>query len=112
MSNCHAVKTPLPHGIALSHSMAPSTQGDKDFMSNVPYLSAVGSLQYLATMTRPDIAHSVAYLARFNSNPGPEHWKALKHLLRYIKGTLEHKLTYSGEKVTDEAFITYRGVQK
>jgi hypothetical protein len=35
-------------------------------------------------MTRPDIAHSVAYLARFNANPGPEHWKALKHLFRYV----------------------------
>jgi hypothetical protein len=49
-------------------------------MSQVPYLSAVGSLQYLVMMTRPDIAHSVAYLTRFNSHPGPEHWKVLKHL--------------------------------
>ena len=49
-------------------------------MSKVPYLSAVGSLQYLAMMTCPDIAHSVAYLARFNANPGPAHWNALKHL--------------------------------
>ena len=76
-------------------------------MAKVPYLSAVGSLQYLAMMTRPDIAHSVAYLARFNSNPGPKHWEALKHLLCYVKGTLEHKLTYSGDKAGDEPFVTY-----
>ena len=63
--------------------MAPDSQEDKDFMSKVPYLSGVGSLQYLAMMTRPDIAHSVAYLARFNANPGPAHWNALKHLFRY-----------------------------
>jgi hypothetical protein len=56
-----------------------STQEEKDLMSKVPYLSAVGSLQYLAIITCPDIAHSVAYLAQFNSNPGPEHWKALRH---------------------------------
>ncbi len=48
-------------------------------------------------MTRSDIAQVVAYLARFNSNPGPKHWAAVKHLLRYLKGTLEHKLHYSGE---------------
>ena len=36
-------------------------------------------------MTHPDIAHSVAYLARFNANPSLEHWKALKHLFRYVK---------------------------
>jgi hypothetical protein len=72
MSDCKPVQTPLPPKLILSHSMSPSTQEEKDLMSEVPYLSAVGSLQYLAIMTRPDIAHSVAYLACFNSNPGPE----------------------------------------
>jgi len=76
-------------------------------MNDIPYLSAVGSLQYLAMMTRPDIAHSVAYLARFNSNPGLEHWKALKHLFRYVKGTADHKLTYQGQLGSNELFITY-----
>ena len=70
MSDCKPVQTPLPPKLPLSHSMAPQSQEDKDFMSKVPYLSAVGSLQYLAMMTRPDIAHSVAYLAHFNANPG------------------------------------------
>ena len=32
-------------------------------MSKVPYLSTVGSLQYLAMITHPDIAHSIALLA-------------------------------------------------
>jgi hypothetical protein len=48
-------------------------------MQNIPYLSAVGSLMYLAVTTRPDIAYSVGVLAHFNSNPGPSHWKAVKH---------------------------------
>ena len=86
--------------------MAPQSLEDKDFMSKVPYLSAVGSLQYLA-MTRPDIAHSVAYLARFNANPGPAHWNALKHLFQYIKGTSDHKLTYRCDLARSEPFITY-----
>jgi len=58
-------------------------------------------------MTRPDIAHSVAYLARFNANPGPAHWNALKHLFRYLKGTSDHKLTYHGDLAGSEPFITY-----
>ena len=62
--------------------MAPSTPEETHFMTTVPYLSVIGSLQYLATMTRPDIAHSVAYLARYNAHPGPQHWHAVKHLLR------------------------------
>jgi len=58
-------------------------------------------------MTRPDISHSVAYFACFNSNPGPEHWKALKHLFHYVKGTADHKLTYQGNLASNELFLTY-----
>jgi len=106
-SDCNPVQTPLPPKLALSHSMAAHSPEEKDFMSKVPYLSAVGSLQYLAMMTCPDIAHSVAYLARFNGNIGPEHWNALKHLFRYVKNTSDHKLIYCGELAGSEPFITY-----
>ena len=57
-------------------------------------------------MTRSDIAQAVAYLARFNSNPGLKHWAAIKHLLRYLKGTLDHKLYYSGH-LDLNMFTTY-----
>jgi hypothetical protein len=65
-------------------------------MHSVPYLSALGSVQYLAGMTHPDIQYTVNFLACFNSNPGPQHWAAVKHLFRYLKGTMDYKLTYSG----------------
>jgi len=42
-------------------------------MSKVPYLSAVGSLQYLAMITHPDIAHSVAYSEPFITYPDASH---------------------------------------
>ena len=71
------------------------------------YPTSVQLVQYLAIITRPDIAHSVGYLARFNSNPGPEHWKALKHLFCYVKGTADHKLTYQGDLASNELFLTY-----
>ncbi|KAJ3551450.1 hypothetical protein NP233_g13080 [Leucocoprinus birnbaumii] len=56
----------------------------------------MGSLQYLATITRPDIAYVVSYLGRFNYNPHPEHWTPVKHLLQYLKGTRNYKLVYKG----------------
>jgi len=86
--------------------MGPKNTAEVDLMRNVPYLSAVGSLQYLATMTCPDIAYTVSYLARFNCNPGPKHWAVVKHLFRYFKGTLEYKLQYFGESGS-VAFTTY-----
>ena len=60
-------------------------------MRNIPYIQATGALLYLALCTRPDIAYLVGVLCRFNSNPGPAHWKAVKHLLRYVRGTLDHQ---------------------
>ena len=67
-----------------SRPKSPQTPEEVQFMKSVPYLAAVGALIYLATTTRPDIAYTVGYLARFNSNPGLAHWQAVKHLLRYL----------------------------
>ena len=76
-------------------------------MHTVPYISAVGSLIYLAIATCPDIAYSVGVLARFNTNPGKLHWAAVKHLFRYLRGTLDVKLTYAPDPPTPEQFVTY-----
>jgi hypothetical protein len=81
MAHCHPVQTPMSPNITLSKSMSPQTPAEIAFMRSVPYLSDMGTLQYLATMTWSDIAQVVAYLAHFNANPGPQHWLAVKHLL-------------------------------
>ena len=51
-------------------------------MSNVPYSSAVGSLMYAMLCTRPDICFAVGLVSQYQSNPGREHWKAVKRILR------------------------------
>ena len=80
MTDCIPVLTPMNPGTNLTKDMVPSSTAEVEYMCNVPYLSVIGSLQYLTTMTRSDIAHVVTYLARFNSNPGPKHWEAVKLL--------------------------------
>ena len=57
-------------------------------MQSIDYGGAIGSLQYLSCTTRPDIAYTVGQLAFFTSDSGVAHWNAIKHLFRYIKGTL------------------------
>ncbi|RVW19132.1 Copia protein [Vitis vinifera] len=63
----------------------------------VPYLSAIGALMYLANCTRPDIAFSVNLLARYSSAPTRRHWNGIKHILRYLRGTTDMGLFYSRE---------------
>ena len=62
---------------------------------------------YLVTTTHPDIAYTVGVLARFNSNPGWVHWLAVKHLLHYIKGTLDYSIIHSPDPSQPEIFITF-----
>jgi hypothetical protein len=76
-------------------------------MKDIPYISAVGSVMYLAMMTRPDIAEPASVLARFNSNPGMTHWKAVKHLLRYLAGTLNMELELGPDPDCDELIRAY-----
>lgn len=46
----------------------------------------------MATRTRPDISTAVSMLGKFQSDPSPAHWKALKYLLRYVAGTTDFGL--------------------
>ena len=61
----------------------------------VPYLSAIGALMYLPNCTCPDIAFAVNLLARYSSEPTKRHWKGIKHIFRYLRGTTDMGLFYS-----------------
>jgi histone deacetylase 1/2 len=51
----------------------------------------VGSLHYLSH-TRPDLAFSVGYASRFMERPTMEHQQAVKRIICYVAGTLDHGL--------------------
>jgi hypothetical protein len=57
------------------------------------YRRLVGSLRYL-THTRPDLAFSIGYVRRFMQRPTTEHQQAVKRIIRYVAGTLDHGLYY------------------
>ena len=72
----------------------PKKENEKLLGPEVPYLSAIGALMYLANCTRPDIAFSVNLLPRYSSAPTLRHWNKVKHLLRYLRGTSDIGLFY------------------
>ena len=84
MSNCRPVSTPLDKSVTLSKDDCPDSPDEVAYMSSVPYLSAVGSLMYLAVGTRPDIAYAVGALSRFNSNPGRVHWQQCQRVFQIL----------------------------
>ena len=86
-------------------SFHPKEENEKLLGPEVPYLSAIGALMYLANCTRPDIAFSVNLLARYSSAPTLRHWNGVKHLLRYLRGTSDMGLFYS--KISKPELLGY-----
>ncbi len=68
---------------------------DEELLSSeVPYLSAIGALMYLASYTRPDIAFSINLLAIYSFVPTQSHWNNVKHIFQYLQDTMDIGLYY------------------
>ena len=94
MLGCKPASTPLELGSRLEVTQQPTTEEEKAAMINIPYRSAIGSLMYLSTCTRPDISAAVSELSKFNQNPGLVHWEGVKRVMRYLSGTVSEGLLY------------------
>ena len=94
MSNCAPGDTPVAKGDKFSLHQCPKNELEKKDMERFPYASAVGSLMYAQVCTRPDIAYIVGMLGRYLSNPGMDHWKKAKWVMRYLQRTKAYMLTY------------------
>uniref|UniRef100_A0A3Q7J8D3 Reverse transcriptase Ty1/copia-type domain-containing protein n=1 Tax=Solanum lycopersicum TaxID=4081 RepID=A0A3Q7J8D3_SOLLC len=97
MSSSKPIDTPSAANIHLTAMFAPQSEEEKEYMSRVPYASAVGSLMYAMVCTRPDLAHAVSVVSRFMGQPGREHWQAVKRIFRYLRGTSDVGLIYGGD---------------
>ena len=58
------------------------------------YQRRIGSLMYLMTCTRPDLAFAVSKLSQFCTDPTVRHMNALNRVLRYLRGTTCYGLRY------------------
>ena len=62
----------------------PCEKGEELLGPEIPYLTTIRALMYLANYTCPDIAFSVNLLARYSSAPTQRHWNGIKHILHYL----------------------------
>jgi hypothetical protein len=90
MLECKAMNTPMETNLKLlvdtSSELADATL----------YIQIIGSLMYLMN-TRPDICFSVNTLSQYLVEPRRVHLVAAKHVMRYLKGTLDYGLYYTGD---------------
>ncbi|GJY79922.1 ribonuclease H-like domain, reverse transcriptase, RNA-dependent DNA polymerase [Tanacetum coccineum] len=90
MTDSNDTKIPMDPGTKLVKAE------DGNSVDATYYRSLIGSLRYLLH-TRPDLSYSVGLLSRFMQDPKDHHLKAVKQVIRYIKGTKEHGIIYRKE---------------
>jgi hypothetical protein len=108
MCECNGVETPLPQGLVIK-----SLEKDNDgqfvgLIDHSEYQAVVGQILFASLFTRPDLSYAIGVVSRHSHAPSKAAWKAVKHLLRYIKKTKEEKLTLGRGKDTDlqlEVFV-------
>ena len=91
MENCKPVSTPVEPGKKFSKLIE-----EKDAFDDVRmYQAAIGSLNYAAIATRPDLSVAVGMLSQHMRNPSLEHWTGVKRVFRYIQGTIDYGLKFT-----------------
>ena len=88
------IDTLVENGSSLFLDQCPKTYEEKKRMSTVPYAEAIGNLMYTMLCTRPDICFAIGMVGRYQSNPRPAHWVAVKRIFRYLQGTTDYALCF------------------
>ncbi|KAK6144709.1 hypothetical protein DH2020_021529 [Rehmannia glutinosa] len=103
-SSVNPVSTPYDPTFKLRKNKGASVSQHK-------YSQIIGSLLHLMNHTRLDIAYTVGRLARYTHSPNTSHWDALERLFKYLKGTIDYAINFSGfpdvlEGYSDANWIT------
>ena len=78
---------------------------------NTRYRSVIMKLSYLAQQTRADLMYAVNVLAQYQEKPTDNEWKAMVHILRYLKGTWDFGLYYRTQSNDDKlSLITNKDI--
>lgn len=76
------------------------TAPDPSYSDPSAYRHVVDSLQYV-TITRLELSFAVNRACQHMHHPLTSHWRHVKRILRYLKGTLDHGLTLSASRNCD-----------
>jgi hypothetical protein len=90
MMECKPMNTPMEAKLKLL------VDTSSELIDATLYRRIIGSLMYLMN-TRPDICFGMKTLSQFIVEPRRVHLVAAKHVMRYLKGTIDYGLSYDGD---------------
>lgn len=101
MCECNGVETPLPQDLLIKSHEKDDNSQVVEIADQSKYQRVVGQILFALLFTRPDLSHAIEVISCHSHAPGETAWKAVKHLLRYIKKTKEEKLILGRVKYAD-----------
>ena len=122
MTEAKAKRTPLPPRWTSQAGWIPQTSQERndtvsrarreglphvkdyyDFITN--YRMLLGAVSHLCVWGRNDLKQATYLCARYQATPGIEHWKALRHILRYLRGTINLEMVFGTRRFADDAVL-------
>ena len=91
MMGCKVMATPMASNLKLL------SDASSESVDATMYRQMIGSLMYLMN-TRPNICFAVNTLSQYLKDPRSVHLTAAKHILRYLKGTIDYGLKYDANQ--------------
>lgn len=91
MVNCNATPIPIMVNLKLIEEL------EEDVVDTTLFKQVVGSIRYLCN-SKADIRYGVGLISKFMNEPRTPHMTSAKHILRYLKGTLDLGLFFPRNK--------------
>ena len=102
------IKTPYRSGLPVDSAQQIELSPHNFKALQQKYRSIVGSLQWLAQGSRPDIAVITSLLAQHQTKPAPGHLQAAFHVLKYLRNTKTLGVSFhTNEEFTLQSFIHF-----
>ena len=106
MEDCNPTSTPMDAAATQELTAAPEDYKASATLTR-EYQAIIGGLMFAAICSRPDIAFAVNRLSRYCANPTDAHYAATKRVLRYLKGTVNHRIIYTGTAHSTPHLVGY-----
>lgn len=96
MQDCKPINTPIDVNTDFNFK---NTENDPDLQKLCRQI--IGSLMYAVQGCRPDLCECVSLLSRYQDKANNNLFKALKRVLRYVKGSLDLKLIFKPDNMNN-----------
>lgn len=98
---------PAPRSMVDFFFFSPALGGNKSSQPVPIFEQMINSMRYMALLTRLDPLAPVVILARFQNAPSAHFHRALKRVLRYLRGTSDRSFLYHPGSLDLNAFIEH-----